>query len=440
MNLRVDTVSNPTIYPELSEEERFPILSERGRKLLHRMRQHPNAPIWNWPNGEQLDKQGLERVRSFAETLKKPRSAKPEWLNTYVERCLHEVPFYRKRAITSMSFEELPTCCRADLASGVWEFVPDGEPLHQLITFSSSGTTGYPTRTAHHPFSAASGVPLMEYALNSLVGLSFRRSSEEVAITNVAAYPGAFTTAIVVSYLNEAGCIRVNLDGSAWRSPDDCQRYIDEWKAPIWLGDPIAFAAMEKLTLKHQPQAILSSIMHISEAYAESLQRRFGCPVIDLYAMTEAGIIAARTFESNQNHLHRILPHDLYVEVLDADGNICPDGIRGEITLTGGRNPYLPLLRYRTSDFATLATIDGQRYLVSLEGRQPIEYKSSSGRIVHSMEITRLMRRFPVVRYEMKQAPAGSYELHYQGDIDLSALQSELSELFGEPITVNAIR
>jgi len=40
------------MYPELSEEERFPLLTQRGRELLYRMRQHPNAPIWNWPNGE----------------------------------------------------------------------------------------------------------------------------------------------------------------------------------------------------------------------------------------------------------------------------------------------------------------------------------------------------------------------------------------------------
>ncbi len=60
--------------------------------------------------------------------------------------------------------------------------------------------------------------------------------SDHVAITNVAAYPGAFTTAIVVSYLNEAGCVRVNLDPSAWRNEGDRERYIDEWKAPVWLG------------------------------------------------------------------------------------------------------------------------------------------------------------------------------------------------------------
>jgi len=71
--------------------------------------------------------------------------------------------------------------------------------------------------------------------------------------------------------------------------------------------------------------------------------------VLEVYALTEAGIIAVKSDRG-----HAILPHDLYVEVLDDDGVPCPEGVRGEVTLTGGRNPFLPLLRFRTGDFASL--------------------------------------------------------------------------------------
>ncbi len=427
---------SPSRYPELSEQQRFPILSDRGRKLLHQLRQHPHAPIWNWPNGEQLDGEDLTRVLEFANALNRPEPQAPSWLALYVERCLREVPFYRKRAQVGCPFEELPTFRRADLAPRVWEFVPDDEPLEKLITFSSSGTTGYPTRTAHHPFSAACGVPLLEYALQTLCGISLNRSSDHVAIANLVAYPDAYTTAIVVAYLKEAGCIRLNLDKSAWRAEGDCVRYLPQWRAPVWLGDPIAFGAIEKLSLDHQPQAILSSIMQLTDAYARQLHERYACPVIDLYAMTEAGIIAARDPLAQPNPVHRILPHDLFVEILDEQGQRCPDGVRGEITLTGGRNPYLPLLRYRTGDFAAMETIAGELCLVGLEGRLPVQYTSAAGRVIHSMEITRLMRRYPVLRYEMKIAPDGRHELHYQGDIDSAALQEELGELFRANVLV----
>lgn len=420
------------MYPELNEDERFPLLSQRGRQLLHAMRQHSSAPNWNWPNGEQLDERGLDKVNQFNEQLRSSNDlsglAEPAWLEEFKEHCLELVPYYRQRSRPGTSFLDLPTCKRSDLAPRVWQFVPDNEPVDQLITFSSSGTTGHPTRTPHHPFSAACGVPLIEHALRSMHGIEMARGPENIAITNVAAYPGAYTTAIVVAYLQEAGCIRVNLDPSAWKEQEHRQQYLNAWRGPIWLGDPVAFGELEKIDLEYQPQAIVSSIMHLNEGYAQRLSQRYNCPVLDMYAMTEAGIIAVR-----DAHGHRVLPHDLFVEILDESGNRRESGQRGEITLSGGRNPFLPLLRYRTGDYAALKWIDGKRVLVDLFGREPIEYISDSGRVVHSMEIVRLMREFAVRKYELK-AVEGGYQLNLDGDLDRRQLVAKLKLLLGSKL------
>jgi phenylacetate-CoA ligase len=275
----------------------------------------------------------LKRVEKFQDELVTQSADQsldePEWIAAYVQRCVDDVPFYRRRTPSRASLTNIPTCSRADLASKTWDFVPDSEPLDELVVFSSSGTTGHPTRTPHHPFSAACGVPLIEYALRELHGIKIPRGAGNVAITNIVAYPEAFTTAITVSYLQEAGCVRVNLDSSAWRIPSDREQYINQWKGPIWLGDPVAFEAMEQLSLDFRPHAIVSSIMHLTDGHAARLHKRYGCPVVDLYAMTEAGIIATRVHEG-----YRILPHDLFVEILDEKGARCPPGVRGEITLT----------------------------------------------------------------------------------------------------------
>ncbi len=53
--------------------------------------------------------------------------------------------------------------------------------------------------------------------------------------------------------------------------------------------------------------------------------------------MSECRCLAARSRGKHDS----LLAQDVYVEI---------PGERGEITLTGGRSPYLPLLRYRTSD------------------------------------------------------------------------------------------
>ncbi len=418
------------MYPEISEAERFPRITPKGLALLRSMRQHPHAPVWNWPNGEQLNEAGLATVQSFATRLMEAMHRQHEdltWLRDFTEFCARDVPFYRTRCqqygLLGASFTDWPSIHREDLAPRVWEFVPDSMSLDELIVFSTSGTTGHPTRMLSHPATAACGVPLIEAAL-SRNNVTLPRGPEHVAITNVAAYRGAYTTAIVVSYLNEAGCVRINLDQSAWRNASDCVAYMNHWHAPVWLGDPLAYASMQSISIDHAPQAIVSSIMRLSDAFANNLKKQYGCPVIDLYAMTEVGIVAMRTEIG-----HEILPHDLYVEILGPNDEPLPDGARGEVTVTCARNPFMPLVRYRTGDFASLMKVNGRRVLIDLEGRSPVLFPLPSGRLVHSMEVTRLMRRYPLLQYRLHQESDGTFRFGHRGHVDLLALRRELAEL-----------
>ncbi|MBI3463587.1 MAG: AMP-binding protein [Planctomycetes bacterium] len=417
------------MYPEISAAERFPLLTAAGRKLLHAMRQHPQAPIWNWPNGEQLNARGLARVRKFAAELSSPptisQGSPPSWLPAFVDFCLEEVPFYRRRSAPGTPLAAIPSSCREDLAPKVWDFVPDSQPLDELIVFSSTGTTGHPAQTPSDPAMAACGIPLLELALAS-TGVGFPRGAEQMALTNVAAYCGAYTTAIVVAYLEEAGCIRVNLSPEAWRQPGDCHAYLDRWWAAVMLGDPQAFAALTSVGIKRPPQVMVSSIMRLSDALAGQLTAHFGCPVIDVYALTEAGIVAVKTPDG-----HAVLPHDLYLEILDDNDVPCPPGVRGEIALTGGRNPFLPLLRYRTGDYASLGWRQGRPILIDLEGRQPVLFPVAGDRVVHSMEVTRLLRRFPLVQYQLHQDAEGGFRFRYRGGVAEDELRGALRDLLG---------
>jgi len=414
------------MYPELSEAERFPILSPKGRTLLHAMRQHARAPRWNWPNGEQLDRAGLQKVEHFAEALN-TAIRHSDWLQDFADRCIAEVPFHRARNKPGTPFASIPTCTRAELTPRVWDFVPDSEPLDDVIVFSSSGTTGHPAQIPFHPTTAACGIPLLELALRG-IGIAFPRGSESIALSNIAAYRGAYTTAIVVSYLREAGCIRVNLYPEVWNQAGDTRAYLDAFAAPVMLGDPQAFEALAGVGIEKPPRAMVSCITHLSDAVSADLTRRYGCPVLDVYAMTEAGIVAVRG-----EHGHTVLPHDIHVEILDEHDQPVAEGERGEIVLTGGRNPYLPLLRYRTGDFASLRWQAGKPVLIELEGRQPVLFPVAGGRIVHSMEITRLLRRFPLSQYQLHQDANGGFRFRYRGASAADDLRAALHDLLNKP-------
>lgn len=42
--------------------------------------------------------------------------------------------------------------------------------------------------------------------------------------------------------------------------------------------------------------------------------------------------------------------------------------------VTGGNNPFLPLMRYRTGDFCSLKIENGVPFLVDLEARNPVVF------------------------------------------------------------------
>lgn len=428
----------PQSYPELSESERYPTLTAAGRALLHRIREDAHAPRWRWPAGEQLSAADAEAVAAFDRSLAGDAppfapGGPPGWVAEFVERCLAEVPFYRRRSPRGTPFERVPTCDRGDLAPRVWEFVPDPAPIDRLICFSSSGTTGHPAKMPSHPVTVACGVPLMERLARPL-GVSFPRGPQSMALVNVAAFPGAYTSGSVIAHLGEAGYTRVNLLPEDWRNPDaDPRAFLANWPAPVYLGDPAALAELARIGLPHTPGALLSCTNTLTPGLAESLTRVFGCPVADVIALTEVGILAARLPGDTG---HRLVAPDVYVEILDPDDNPVPPGERGEVTLTGGRNPFAPLLRYRTGDFASLGWANGYPTLVNFEGRPPVSFAVSGGERVSSMAVARALGRLPLVQYRVHQRADASVDAGFTGDADPDAVRAALEGVFGTAATL----
>jgi phenylacetate-CoA ligase len=109
----------------------------------------------------------------------------------------------------------------------------------------------------------------------------------------------------------------------------------------------------------------------------EALERLFGARVFSFYGMTEKGGFAAECEVSTELHVE---PCYGYLELVDAAGCCIRDpGIRGEIVVTGFLSKAVPLIRYRTGDFAVWAEgpcACGRAHprLVSIEGRWTQEY------------------------------------------------------------------
>lgn len=423
-------MSEPT---EPSDSQRYPTLTDAGRRMLERLREHRHAPIYRNQSGNRLTAEDLARVRAFerevlAATVGPQREESMPWLAEHLARCYREVPFYREMGGAPGHLSDVPTVSRAELGQDIARFVPDSAPLERLINFRTSGTTGHPLLIASHPVVAASYLAFHRRAL-SRFGVALQAGSGDVGLVLLGFQQKCFTYVSVTPTLGEAGLAKINLHPNDWRDPDDRRKYLEDLAPEVLAGDPISFVELLKLQPSLTPRAVLSTSMTLLPGLRAELEAVFACPVVDLYSLNEAGPVAA--YDAARDG-HVLLQHCMLVEVVDGEGRALPAGSRGEVTLTGGFNFCLPLLRYRTGDFASLELRAGEPVLVGLEGRAPVRFRTAAGDWLNNIEVTHALNPLGLRQFHLHQAADGSLQLRVLGaDRHEPELRQALTALFG---------
>jgi phenylacetate-CoA ligase len=421
----------PMAATGLTDDERWPLLTDDGRAMLQRLRQHPNAPRYNHACGDRLTRESVDRLRSYRDTLAAgfhgwTSTQEPPWVGELIERVYSTVPRYRRQQAPSR-LADVPAIGRHDLLSRAADHVPDDADLADLIIYNTSGSRGPAAKVPMSPEFSALDLPVLEHVL-ARFGVTFSGGAERVSLVNVYSQPVAYQFASVMSYLDGAGLLKINLHPGGWARPDDRVAFLDDCAPEIYTGNPISLAALAELPLAHTPKAVTSGAMALSGPLRRRLEERFQCPVIDLYGITESGLIAWRDHD-----VHRILPRRLFVEILDESGRRCEPGVVGEITVTCGENPMLPLLRYRTGDHAALDWRYGP-VLVGLDGRAPVVFQDARGGSVNSIEVTHVLSPLGLVAWHLHQRSDGTLSLsvHETGAPDVSVISAALTSLVGD--------
>nr|WP_083466668.1 AMP-binding protein [Kibdelosporangium sp. MJ126-NF4]CEL17721.1 Phenylacetate-coenzyme A ligase [Kibdelosporangium sp. MJ126-NF4] len=427
----------PMAATALTDAERWPSLAEHDRAMLTRLRAHPSAPLYNHACGDRLTTEAVASLKSYQDTLRDGQhgwtsTQEPPWVHELAERVYRTVPRYRG-CTRPEQFTDVPLTDRIDLLSRAFECVPDDADLSDLIVYRTSGSRGPAATVPMSPQFTALDLPVIEYVLGRH-GVAITGGATRVSLVNVYAQPVAYQFASVSGYLDGAGILKINLDPSGWRAQDDRVSFLDSCEPEVYTGNPISLAALAELPLRHRPKAVISGAMALGDTLRRRLERRFGCPVVDLYGITEAGLIAWRDHD-----VHRILPRRLYVEILDEHGRRCEPGVVGEVTVTCGENPLLPLLRYRTGDHAALDWRYGP-VLVGLDGRAPVQFRRTSGSWVNSIEITHVLSPLGLVAWQLHQGSDGALSLsvHETGAPDPDVIARALTALMGDiPLKVS---
>src|SRR5205085_10307844 len=100
---------------------------------------------------------------------------------------------------------------------------------------------------------------------------------------------------------------------------------------------------------------------------------------------------------------------------------------------SGGFNPFLPLLRYRTGDWASLDYSNaGQLMLVGLEGRAPVVFRAADGRLINNIDVTGALKALALPEYSLHQFAHGGLRLRVPNLlVETPAGRDVLSSLFG---------
>lgn len=395
-----------------TDAERYPTLSQEGRRLLQRMREHPAAPIFRNQSGNRLLAEEVTQLRAYEQQVMAARfewqpGVPPPWLAGFLDAVHAQVPYFRARG-RGMAFEALPTTDRGDLAADIARFVPDPVPLERMMNFRTTGTTGHPLVLPSHPVVAARYLAYHKRAL-ARFGIGLQHGRGQMGVMLLGMQQRCFTYVSVTPTMDESGLAKINLHPNDWRDVDDRARYIDQMQPEVIAGDPISFATLLQLPLSHRPRVLLSVSMALSTGLRTALEARFGCLVLDLYSMNEAGPLAVH---DDAYGGHVLLQPGMYVEVVDASGRALPAGQEGEITLTGGFNFCLPLLRYRTGDRGALAMAGDVPMIVGLQGRRPVRYLTANGRWINNIDVSHALAPLPLSRYRVHQHADAGITLH----------------------------
>lgn len=410
----------------LTDAERWPTLDADGAARLHRWRAHPDAPHWVHATGDRLTAAQLPRVRRPLPT--------DGWL---VEHLAIARRLDRYRGLTGLvALADFPTSCRDDLVARLADFVPRDAPFERLVHGSSSGSTGAALQIPDDVEEVARGFHLL-VALAAGAGVTWEPDGERLALVNVVHQRQAFTYVSIVSAFAQRAMARVNLHADAWPAGASRARFLADADPQAISGNPASLAELLAPDLRGSlhPLALFSGAMALSAPLRARLEDAFACPVFDVYGLHETRPIAVRT----DNGPFRVLDRRVLVEVLDAAGQPVPAGQMGEIVVTAGENPFLPLVRYRTGDVGRLVALpDGGVGIADLEGRENTVFVAADGSAVPCVDLTQQLQTHGALGWSVVQAADGTVAARIAGG-DADAVVASLTALLGRAVAVERV-
>lgn len=424
LGLLLDEYS-PLAAVALTDDERWPQLDPGARDRLHGVLAHPSAPSWTHRTGHRLDAASVERARRPLPTA--------DWLPDHLAT-VAALPAYRRVAGPLVTLADFPLVTRDDLLDDIGGFVPLDADLGRMVEGTSSGSTGRALIIPDDVEEVARTFWLLRDLVERMA-IEWQPDPRRLALAYVVDQRQAFTYASSVPGFGGTTMARLNLNADSWPT-EQRDAFLADTDPQVYSGSPASLARLLEPALVQtvHPVALLSGAVHLSAPLRAELQAAFGCPVIDLYGLHETRPIAV----SSDGGPFVVLDRRVVVEVLDDAGAAVPEGQRGEIVVTAGENPLLPLARYRTGDYGRLTTVGGRPAIADLEGREDVTFFSASGAVVPAVDLTQQLQANGAYGWTVLQRADGSIAATVVGG-DTSIIHARMRALLRQETSVESV-
>lgn len=397
----------------LTDEERWPGLSAAGRQRLAELEHHRLAPAWCHRTGH--------RLRPDQQQAAVHQLPLDDWLPQHLALA-RTLPAYRHHSGPLDDLTDFPLIAREDLAGDIAAFVPPGADLSRMLHGTSSGSTGAALVMPDDPDELARGF----HWLRGLVGGHWEPERHRLGLVQTVFQRQAFTYTSVLPGFGEAMMARLNLHPGTWAGGrtqrDGFLRHTDP---QVISGTPTALEVLlePQLAQTLRPLALISGAMTLTAPLRRALEAAYDCPVLDIYGLHETRPIAV----SDDGGPFIVAERRVHVEVL-----------AGEIVVTCGENQFLPLVRYRTGDYARLVTHRGRPALADLEGREATVFVSATGDAVPCVDLTQQLQAAGARGWSVEQNAAGHISAVIASG-DRQRVADALALLLGRPVEVTRV-
>lgn len=265
-------------------------------------------------------------------------------------------PWYRKRLSghalpeSLEEFASFPLMDGQDLAdAGLSMLCVSQGDISRVVTLQTSGTEGRPKRIFYTAGDQELTVSFFHHGMSEL-------TSEGEAV--MVFLP--FKAEGCVGDLLIRGLKRLGVQPVGYGLMDDladCAKAILENRISCAVGIPVQFLALGEYCRKrgiYLPlKAVLLSTDYLALPVRERIASALGCEAYNHFGMTETGLGCA--LECGAHDGMHIRENDIYAEIVHpVTHEVLEDGEWGELVITTLTREGMPLLRYRTGDFARL--------------------------------------------------------------------------------------